>query len=293
MRRVAIERWGLVFQSAPPAETRGDPHLPYTSTPPCAFQSAPPAETRGDRPKRSTYPALCAFQSAPPAETRGDRYVRRIAGRLARFNPLPPPKRGETLTVASSEGLSSSFNPLPPPKRGETHTGRHGSVGTGCFNPLPPPKRGETQRIKCPVAYVVVSIRSPRRNEGRLTWSAAGSGYKVVSIRSPRRNEGRLGHWIRLPIMLTSFNPLPPPKRGETRIRNNNLLRCMVSIRSPRRNEGRHTRTSTILPLVVFQSAPPAETRGDRPQYTYPAPYLCFNPLPPPKRGETVGAEDL
>ena len=37
----------------------------------------------------------------------------------------------------------------------------------------------------------------------------------------------------------------------------------------------------------AFQSTPPAEARGDWSVCSImPAP-LCFNPLPPPKRGET------
>ena len=61
----------------------------------------------------------------------------------------------------------------------------------------------------------------------------------MVSIRSPRRNEGRL--------LLPSLN----------------RLRISVSIRSPRRNEGRQKRLAALVSLDQFQSAPPAETRGD------------------------------
>ena len=83
------------------------------------FQSAPPAETRGDLSFDDINIADPVFQSAPPAETRGDVLVR-VQSRFAQgFNPLPPPKRGETPQI-------DSFSALP-----------------------------------------TVSIRSPRRNEGR------------------------------------------------------------------------------------------------------------------------------
>ena len=37
-----------------------------------------------------------------------------------------------------------------------------------CFNPLPPPKRGEIiSEWDCHVQGILVSIRSPRRSEGR------------------------------------------------------------------------------------------------------------------------------
>ena len=60
-----------------------------------------------------------------------------------------------------------------------------------------------------------VSIRSPRRNEGRLRCLDRFPLARPVSIRSPRRNEGRL------------VGILPLVEKG------------LVSIRSPRRNEGR------------------------------------------------------
>ena len=109
----------------------------------------------------------------------------------------------------------------------------------------------------------VVSIRSPRRNEGRpkgqLLFATAVvfqsappvetrgdfnvpnmRGHRPsVSIRSPRRNEGR-------PTTSTST----PPSAA-------------VSIRSPRRNEGRPRVQAGLSQKKLFQSAPPVETRGD------------------------------
>ena len=109
-----------------------------------------------------------------------------------------------------------------------------------------------------------VSIRSPRRNEGRRLVGVVGFVLALVSIRSPRRNEGRRGGLKRL------------------------MRQLLVSIRSPRRNEGRQTRGSIYTNACVFQSAPPAETRGDPRGAISGRDATRFNPLPPPKRGETV-----
>ena len=63
----------------------------------------------------------------------------------------------------------------------------------------------------------------------------------------------------------TGFNPLPPPKRGET-------------------SESTRARGERCL----FQSTPPAEARGDSPDDVFLLSTRSgFNPLPPPKRGET------
>ena len=63
---------GVMFQSAPPVETRGDAKLVPPSLEDVLFQSAPPVETRGDKAKS----------------------LKEFTGQ--RFNPLPPSKRGET-----------------------------------------------------------------------------------------------------------------------------------------------------------------------------------------------------
>ena len=61
-----------------------------------------------------------------------------------------------------------------------------------------------------------------------------------------------------------------------------------VSIRSPRRSGGRHILRQHGEPARPFQSAPPAEAGGDSPVATQSSVQpSCFNPLPPPKRGET------
>ena len=109
----------------------------------------------------------------------------------------------------------------------------------------------------------LVSIRSPRRSEGRCLTVRRRERDIMVSIRSPRRSEGRY------------------PSRPQIHI-----LPAAVSIRSPRRSEGRYGPVGDSGDSGKFQSAPPAEARGDRARRKGPRPALCFNPLPPPKRGE-------
>ena len=76
------------------------------------------------------------------------------------------------------------------------------------------------------------------------------------------------------------FNPLPPPKRGETApsVRGDfDKSLIDVSIHSPRRSEGRPVAGPRFNPLP-----PPKQCLA-----TW---MMCsggFNPLPPPKRGET------
>ena len=61
----------------------------------------------------------------------------------------------------------------------------------------------------------------------------------------------------------SSFNPLPPPKRGETEMGAKVPPWLEVSIHSPRRSEGRHPDPAAMISSAVFQSTPPAEARGD------------------------------
>ena len=154
------------------------------------------------------------------------------------------------------------FNPLPPPKRGETCVVNGITVPRARFNPLPPPKRGETRKVWPHVMHAYVSIHSPRRSEGRqqdqykmpmqkrfqstppaeargdqpgtfLTW-----GYDEFQSTPPAEARGdarpRAGALPR-----NRFNPLPPPKRGETQLHLVGVAVDVVSIHSPRRSEGR------------------------------------------------------
>ena len=61
----------------------------------------------------------------------------------------------------------------------------------------------------------------------------------------------------------TRFNPLPRPKQGEIEINHRIIRRICVSIRSPGRSKGRYSRVDNSPVFILFQSAPPAEARGD------------------------------
>ena len=85
----------------------------------------------------------------------------------------------------------------------------------------------------------------------------------------PAEARGDTASVSRMPAMVC-FNPLPPPKRGETVW----LLR-----------------TGRVV-LWWFQSTPPAEARGDAvPSGRTTVTDSGFNPLPPPKRGETCESD--
>ena len=104
-----------------------------------------------------------------------------------------------------------------------------------------------------------------------------------------------------------SFNPLPPPKRGETcgSLKPNGFVAAWfqstppaeargdatplapspltdpVSIHSPRRSEGRRAIRRAVDRLGLFQSTPPAEARGDIPASLWLPAVLVFQSTPP------------
>ena len=181
------------------------------------------------------------------------------------FNPLPPPKRGETGAIrpALSRG-TMSFNPLPPPKRGETPAGCPGTSTSHSFNPLPPPKRGETT-LQERVNEKSVEFQStpPAEARGDPSGGRLRSTHDV-SIHSPRRSEGRRREKVNVAPVIECFNPLPPPKRGET-----SPVFCQAQrsrgfnpLPPPKRGETTVTDGGSGY-TSRFQSTPPAEARGD------------------------------
>ena len=173
------------FQSAPPAEARGDTsrHL-RRSRPlnvvsirsPCRSKgrSGPRANTRRNR-------LDMAFQSAPPAEARGDR------------------ARSDT----ESPGLWALFQSAPPAEaRGDrpTATGLQGQVAAGDS----------------------VSIRSPCRSKGRLSRACHGARLEASQFQSapPAEARGDAGGMVPvggLPRYL--FQSAPPAEARGDRIR--------------------------------------------------------------------------
>ena len=158
---------------------------------------------------------------------------------------------------------SGKFQSAPPV---ETRGDGKATIWTatkGSFNPLPPSKRGETSNGPRFGAYAVVSIRSPRRNEGRHNKATGQASRLIVSIRSPRRNEGRLG------VGRPSTRQFPVSIRSPVETRGDMVTVCSrfgskpVSIRSPRRNEGRHAKIARCCRSAYVSIRSPVETRGD------------------------------
>ena len=161
---------------------------------------------------------------------------------------------------------ASSFQSAPPAEArgdrfssGENRLAARGSKG---FNPLPLPKQGEIPSSRRPCARI--SIRSPCRSKGRCTFS---DEHLSGSIRSPCRSKGRL----RMNHVARAFSgdvSIRSPCRSKGRF-NHPLVgatrELQVSIRSPCRSKGRSVISQDAAVTVgwMFQSAPPAEARGD------------------------------
>ena len=281
-----------LFQSAPPTEARGDmlPMAPTTITscfnplpPPrrgemviplrfrahaFRFQSAPPTEARGDEHSTGKADKAFRFQSAPPTEARGDCSSDHGTGKTDLFQSAPPTEaRGDDGSRCRYQ-LPFGFNPLPPPRRGEIAALPLLPILPKGFNPLPPPRRGEMLLKDTEHLGGSVSIRSPHRGEGRLADKVRDYERWQVSIRSPHRGEGRCSTSGNSGADPGRFQSAPPTEaRGDIPADRVTLLYGGVSIRSPHRGEGRSWN----------RSIPPQIGHG-------------FNPLPPPRRGEIVGA---
>ena len=132
------------------------------------------------------------------------------------------------------------------------------------FNPLPPPKRGETIGVASKIIDgLEFQSTPPAEARGDLSHPAVADPTDAFQSTPPA--EAR-GDFVTLGIRCESigcFNPLPPPKRGETLRKAWADLSIEVSIHSPRRSEGRRPTVSEATSSPWFQSTPPAEARGD------------------------------
>ena len=283
-----------MFQSAPLTEARGDAKdwpSPAKGSP---FQSAPLTEARGDRqppPARAWYSGFNPLPSPKQGETSRPGRERHGQGR---FNPLPSPKQGETVVLATSfpptttptfqsaplteargdlyslafAAVVASFNPLPSPKQGETSTRAFPTLHLCGFNPLPSPKQGETRAVSpfAPDGPRFNPLPSPKQGETRQAiHRKQRSILTAVSIRSPHRSKGRHAP-IRAQgaLRVTSFNPLPSPKQGETPrgFADSHGSTCFNPLPSPKQGETACGLRACSRQLR-FQSAPLTEARGD------------------------------
>ena len=87
------------------------------------------------------------------------------------------------------------------------------------FQSAPPVEtRGDAVRCDKTAEAWDVSIRSPRRNEGRLNTSGGDTSLGSVSIRSPRRNEGRPVVVSKDPRSRTFQSAPPVETRGDLKL---------------------------------------------------------------------------
>ena len=111
-----------------------------------------------------------------------------------------------------------------------------------------------------------VSIHSPRRSEGRRHLGHQIKDTAKFQSTPPAEARGDKEPTVRQVSSVTyGFNPLPPPKRGET---------------DPQTTYEQGTSGRSFNPL-------PPPKRGETGSECLRHALVCFNPLPPPKRGET------
>ena len=80
---------------------------------------------------------------------------------------------------------------------------------------------------------------------------------------------------------VTCFNPLPPPKRGETVVSVIEPASYVFQSTPPRRSEGRQATEQAVTIFYLFQSTPPAEARGDSFEDLVGCRSLMFQSTPP------------
>ena len=158
------------------------------------------------------------------------------------------------------------------------------------FQSTPPAEaRGDAVEIELPsVDASHVSIHSPRRSEGRRSINGASGSAGSFGFQSTPPAEARGDAALRANAsMVGCFNPLPPPKRGETPRPFRRAAPGSSFNPLPRRSEGRLFSFSCLRARQGFNPLPPPK-RGETlsPSRALRA-RQGFNPLPPPKRGET------
>ena len=212
-------------------------------------------------------------------------------------------------------GAARFQSTLPAEARGDSMAQELSALYNWFQSTLPAEARGDSPRAAGHHEIIhVVSIHSPRRSEGRPTlqiekvlppkWfqstlpaeargdlNDASVGVQVeVMFQStlPAEARGDAYSYARLGSR-SCFNPLSPPKRGETRPKTSVLclrLSRFNPLSPPKRGETIASLRNAPA-LAKFQSTLPAEARGDSSTGTIRNIRRCFNPLSPPKRGET------
>ena len=257
-----ISCYARLFQSAPLTEARGDPPRSPTPSRMLTFQSAPLTEARGDANLRST--PIAPFQSAPLTEARGDQAASEAVSSCPEFQSAPlteargdptGPQRG--IAIRSPHRSKGRLGPQStiagrlfqsaPLTEARGDRVRSNLVGVEAGFQSAPLTEARGDRAIAPeviTTLFLVSIRSPHRSKGRRPVPHADLTDNRYEFQSAPLTEAR-GDQSRPENSATrsrlSFNPLPSPKQGETRILG----------------------LARIGPRQLFQSAPLTEARGD------------------------------
>ncbi len=215
-----------------------------------AFQSAPPAEARGDPFSSATKTSRPSFNPLPRPK-QGEISVGRLwSTTISCFNPLPRPKQGEMADSFGAKRLAACFNPLPRPKQGEISEAAQERKAHEEFQFAPPAEaRGDALESNERVDRVGGFNPLPRPKQGEIL-APPGKAFLLPKsfnpLPRPKQGEIRAAAGTRPGIF--SFNPLPRPKQGEiVPIRWGNVLFDKVSIRSPGRSKGRFAETISIF----------------------------------------------
>ncbi len=158
------------------------------------------------------------------------------ASTFSQFQSAPVPKDGRYLRSSPGQARSPSFNPRPSRRTGDTCCSRRALMMRAGFNPRPSRRTGDTTYQASSAGRQTVSIRA--RPEGRAIRrcappAAAAGGFQSAPVPKDGRYRGRL--LCRLTV--SSFNPRPSRRTGDTGRRTTHSPRSKVSIRA--RPEGR------------------------------------------------------
>ena len=203
------------------------------------FQSAPLTEARGDTCEAGAQVLQYIVSIRSPHRSKGRRNERTVSLLWCQVSIRSPHRSKGRPCIRGSFDFQSTFQSAPLTEaRGDQCTVVR-STNPHRFQSAPLTEaRGD---LRAPVVAMPSSLfQSAPLTEAR--------GDPRSATRSP---------------VLSSFNPLPSPKQGETDRASADQNGSNVSIRSPHRSKGRHVSRDSGSAGDVFQSAPLTEARGD------------------------------
>ena len=231
--------------------------------------------------------------------------------RAASFNPLPPTRTGETCcwlrptatprfqsTPAHQDGRNLhplgvragwgnvSIHSRPPGREKLINWNPNNTIGG--FQSTPAHQDG---RNVCgpPGRFLAKMFQStPAHQDGRNRHPLGRRGAACRFQSTPAHQDGRNVTFLLLRTSVSSFNPLPPTRTGETSASGVVCCFTVVSIHSrPPGREKPVVRFHSVPPMVSIHSRPPGR---EKPYSRKVRGAKCgFNPLPPTRTGETGG----